>query len=134
MEDLEEMKPIQIVTGLIGCIIGFVAVVMLFQQNPTGFKVAYLWLGLSTIGQLWMHFKMQATMSDFYSNIYVEESDSFVLAISGGMQIGSMLFCNTMLLLIIGMCSMKSQDRGLVEESGFHRQPVQSTEPLGPQP
>ena len=76
---------------------------------------------------------MQATMSEFYSNIYVEESDSFVLAFQSGMQIGGMLVCNTMLLLIIIMCSMKSQDRGLVEESGFHRQPIQSNEPLGPQ-
>ena len=133
MEDLEDMKPIQITTGMVGCIIGFVAVVMLIQQNPTGFKAAYLWLGLSTIGQLWMHFKVQATMTEFYSNIYVEESDSFVLAFQSGMQIGGMLFCNTMLLLIIIMCSMKSQDRGLVEESGFHRQPIQSNEPLGPQ-
>ena len=134
MEDLEDMKPIQIGTGMIGSIIGLVAVVMLIQQNPTGFKVAYLWIGMTTIGQLWMHFKMQASMAEFYSNIYVEGSDSLVMSIQSGMQIGGMLFCNTMLLLIIVMCSIKSQERGQVEESGFHRQPVQSNKPLGPQP
>ena len=134
MEDLEDMKPIQIGTGMIGSIIGLVAVVMLIQQNPTGFKVAYLWIGMTTIGQLWMHFKMQASMAEFYSNSYVEGSDSRVMSIQSGMQIGGTLFCNTMLLLIIVMCSMKSQDTQVVEESGFHRQPVHSTAPLGPQP
>ena len=134
MEDLEGMKPIQIGTGMIGSIIGLVAVVMLIQQNPTGFKVAYLWIGITTIGQLWMNFKMQSSMAEFYSNIYVEGSDSLVMSIQSGMQIGGTLFCNTMLLLIIVMCSMKSQDTQVCVESGCHRQPVHSNAPLGTEP
>ena len=44
--------------------------------------------------------------------------------IQAGSQIGGTLVCNVFLLLIVVMCSMKSQDKGQVEESGFHQQPV----------
>jgi hypothetical protein len=44
------------------------------------------------------------------------------------------MVCNTFLLLIIIMCSMKSQDTQLVEESGFHRQPIQPDDSVEPQP
>ena len=40
--------------------------------------------------------------------------------VQAGMQIGGTLVCNVFLLLIIIMCSIKSQDKGEVEESGFH--------------
>ena len=132
MEEMEEMKPIQIGTGIIGSMIAMVAIVMLFQQNPNGFKAAYAWLGVSTLSQVWMQYKMQATMNDFYSNMHVEETAW--MSVQMGLSIGSTLVCNTLLLLIVIMCSMKSQDTQVVEESGFHRQPVQSNAPLGPQP
>ena len=132
MEEMEEMKPIQIGTGIIGSMIAMVAIVMLFQQNPNGFKAAYAWLGISTLSQVWMQYKMQATMNDFYSNMHVEETAW--MSVQMGLSIGSTLVCNTLLLLIVIMCSMKSQDTQVVEESGFHRQPVQSNAPLGPQP
>ena len=132
MEEMEEMKPIQIGTGIIGSMIAMVAIVMLFQRNPNGFKAAYAWLGISTLSQVWMQYKMQSTMNDFYSNMHVEETAW--MSVQMGLSIGSTLVCNTLLLLIVIMCSMKSQDTQVVEESGFHRQPVQSNAPLGPQP
>ena len=132
MEDLDEMKPLQIWSGIIGSMIGMVAIVMLFQQNPSGFKAAYAWLGIYTIAGVWMQYRMQSTMNELYSNMHVEETAW--MSMQTGLSIGSTMVCNTLLLMIIIMCSMKSQDKGKVEESGFHRQPVQPTEQHEPQP
>ncbi len=118
MESMEDMKPFQVVTGLLICIFGMIAVALLFQQNPAGFKFGYIWLGLSTVSQVWMQYKMKDVMADFYSNARVEET--FWMSIQSGVEIGMTLTCNTFMLLIIIMCSMKSQDTGQVEESGFH--------------
>ncbi|MDG1525783.1 MAG: hypothetical protein P8Q90_06935 [Candidatus Thalassarchaeaceae archaeon] len=132
MEDLNELKPLQIWTGIISSMIAMVAIVMLLQQSPNGFRIAYAWLGISTLGQLWMQHKMQAAMTDFFSNMHVEETAW--MSVQTGMNFGSTLVCNTLLLMIIIMCSMKSQDKGEVEESGFHRQTILHSEQDGAQP
>ena len=118
MEEMEGMKPIQIWTGIITCIIGLVAIVMLLQQNSNGFRAAYVWLGISAVSQIWMQYRMQTTMNDFYSNMNVDQN--FWMDVQMGMSIGGAMVCNTLLLLIIVMCSIKSQDTQVVEESGFH--------------
>ena len=123
MEDMEELKPFQIWTGLISSVIAIVAIFMLFQLNPNAYKVVYGWFGITTVSQLWYAWKSQEMMNEFYSS-FPEFEDSIWMSIQSGSQIGSTLVCNVFLLLIVIMCSMKSQDKGEVEESGFHRQPV----------
>jgi len=67
--------------------------------------------------------KSQEMMNEFYSS-FPEFEDSIWMSIQSGSQIGGTLVCNVFLLLIVVMCSMKSQAGGEIEESGFHRQPV----------
>ena len=123
MEDIDELSPIQIWTGLISSVIAIVAIFMLFQLDPNGYKVAYGWLGITTVSQLWYAWKIQPIMNEYYAT-FPEFQDSIWMDIQAGMQIGGTLVCNVFLLLIIIMCSMKSQAGGEIEESGFHRQPV----------
>ena len=123
MDDMEELKPFHIWTGLISSVIAIVAIFMLFQLNPNAYKVVYGWFGITTVSGLWYAFKTQEMMNEFYSS-FPEFEDSFWMSIQSGSQIGGTLVCNVFLLLIVIMCSMKSQDKGEVEESGFHRQPV----------
>ena len=123
MEDMEELKPFQIWTGLISSVIAIVAIFMLIQLNPNAFKFVYGWIGITTVSQLWYALKTQDMMNEFYGS-FPEFEDSIWMDIQAGTQIGSTLVCNVFLLLIVIMCSMKSQDKGEVEESGFHRQPV----------
>ena len=132
MEEMNRMKSLQFWSGILTCGIGMVAIVMLFQQNPNGFKVTYVWLGISTVTQVWMQYKMQSTMNDIISNM--SDEASMWMSVNMGLSLGGTMVCNTLLLLIIIMCSMKSQDTQLVEESGFHRQPIQPNDPSGPQP
>ena len=123
MDDMEELKPFHIWTGLISSVIAIVAIFMLFQLNPNAYKVVYGWFVITTVSGLWYAFKTQEMMNEFYSS-FPEFEDSFWMSIQSGSQIGGTLVCNVFLLLIVIMCSMKSQDKGEVEESGFHRQPV----------
>ena len=58
-------------------------------------------------------------MNEYYAT-FPEFQDSIWMDIQAGMQIGSTLVCNISILLIIIMCSIKSSDKGEVEESGFH--------------
>ena len=127
MEDLDELRPFQMWTGLISSVIGIVAIFMLFQLNPNAYKVVYGWIGITTVSQLWYAWKSQEMMNEFYSS-FPEFEDSIWMSIQSGSQIGGTLVCNVFLLLIVVMCSMKSQDKGEVEESGFHRPPAQSTD------
>ncbi len=119
MEDMEELRPFQIGTGLISSVIAIVAIFMLFQLNPNAYKVVYGWLAFLTVTQFWYAWKSQEMLNEFYSS-FPEFEDSFWMSIQSGLQIGGTLVCNIFLLLIIIMCSMKSQDKGQVEESGFH--------------
>ena len=123
LDDLEDIKPFQIWSGLIGSLIVIVAIIMLFQQNPTAYKLVYLWLGLSTIYQIWLSFKTQDMMNEYYSN-FPEFEDSIWMSIQSGAQLGSTLVCNVFLLLIVIMCAIKSQDKGQGEESGFHQKTI----------
>ena len=41
MEDIDELSPIQIWSGLISSVIAIVAIFMLFQLDPNGYKVTY---------------------------------------------------------------------------------------------
>ena len=79
-----------------------------------------------------MQYRIQSTMNELYSNMHVEETAW--MSVQTGMSIGSTMVCNTLLLMIIIMCSMKSQDKGEVEESGFHRQTILAPEQQRPQP
>jgi hypothetical protein len=133
LEDMEEIRPFQIWSGLIGSLIVIVAIIMLFQQNQTAYKLVYVWLGLSAISQIWLSLKTRDIMNEYYSN-FPEFEDSIWMSIQSGLQLGSSMICNVFLLLIVVMCSIKSHDKGQVEESGFHRQPVFSPEQDGTQP
>ena len=119
MEDMKELRPFQIWTGLISSVIAIVAIFMLFQLNPNAYKVVYGWLGIMTGSQFWYAWKSQEMLNEFYSS-FPEFEDSFWMSIQSGSQIGGALVCNIFMLLIVIMCSMKSQDKGQVEESGFH--------------
>ena len=119
MEDLEELRPFQIWTGLISSVIAIVAIFMLFQLDPNAYKVVYGWFGITTVSQVWYAFKTQEMMNEFYGS-FPEFEDSIWMDIQAGSQIGGTLVCNVFLLLIVIMCSIKSQDKGEVEESGFH--------------
>ena len=119
MEDLEELRPFQIWTGLISSVIAIVAIFMLFQLDPNAYKVVYGWLGITTVSQVWYAFKTQEMMNEFYGS-FPEFEDSIWMDIQAGSQIGGTLVCNVFLLLIVIMCSIKSSDKGEVEESGFH--------------
>jgi hypothetical protein len=132
MEEMDGMKSLQIWSGILTCVIGMVAIFMLFQQNPNGFKTTYVWLGISTVTQVWMQYKMQSTMNDLMSNLANEES--IWMSVNMGLSLGSTMVCNTLLLMIVIMCSMKSQDKGEAEESGFHRQTILTPEQKRPQP
>ena len=132
MEEMDGMKSLQIWSGILTCVIGMVAIVMLLQQNPNGFKMTYVWLGIGTVSQVWMSLKIHTTMNDIISN--VSDEASIWMSVNMGMSLGGTMVCNTLLLLIVIMCSMKSQDTQLVEESGFHRHHTQPPEQNGPQP
>ena len=119
MEDIDELSTIQIWTGLISSVIAIVAIFMLFQLDPNGYKVTYGWLGITTLSQLWYAWKIQPIMNEYYAT-FPEFQDSIWMDIQAGSQIGGTLVCNIFLLLIIIMCSIKSSDKGEVEESGFH--------------
>ena len=123
MEDLEEIKPLQMWTGLIGSMVTIVAIVMLFQQHPHAFNASYVAIVVTTVTQLLVSIKSQNMLNEFYASIPEMGADSFWLSIQSGFQIGGTITCNIFLLLIVFMCSMKSQDKGEVEESGFHIQP-----------
>ena len=119
MDDMEELRPLQIWTGLISSVIAIVAIFMLFQLNPNAYKVVYGWIGITAVSQFWYALKSQEMMNEFYSS-FPEFEDSIWMDIQSGSQIGGTLVCNVFMLLIVIMCSMKSQDKGQVEESGFH--------------
>ena len=119
MEGIDELTPIQLWAGLISSVIAIVAIFMLFQLDPNGYKVTYGWLGITTVSQLWYAWKIQPIMNEYYAT-FPEFQDSIWMDIQAGSQIGGTLVCNVFLLLIIIMCSIKSQDKGEVEESGFH--------------
>ena len=71
-------------------------------------------------------------MNDIISN--VSDEASMWMSVNMGLSLGGTMVCNTLLLLIVIMCSMKSQDTQLVEESGFHRHHAQPPEQNQPQP
>ena len=125
MEGFEEIKPYQIVSGFLVGIVGIAAVVLLFMRDEKGFKFAYAWIVTTVITQSIMGLKIQDMMTDFYANMPSE--DDFLVEwmnIQYGIQIGSLMVCNILLFSIFFMCSMKSQDLGGIEESGFHTRPT----------
>ena len=125
IEGLEEIKPYQIGSGFLVGIVGIAAVVFLFMRDEKGFKFAYAWIVTSVITQAIMGLTTQDMMTEFYANMPSEE-DFLVewMNIQYGIQLGSLVVCNILLFSIFFMCSMKSQDLGQIEESGFHTQPT----------
>ena len=125
IEGLEEIKPYQVISGFLVGIVGITAVVLLFMRDEKGFKFAYAWIVTTAITQAIMGLKTQEMMAEFYANMPSEE-DFLVewMNIQYGIQLGSLMVCNILLFSIFFMCSMKSQDFGQIEESGFHTQPT----------
>ena len=127
MEGFEEIKPYQVVSGFLVGIVGIAAVVLLFMRDEKGFKFAYAWIMTSVITQAIMGLKTQEMMADFYSNMPSGGDEAFLdlwMNIQYGIQLGSLMVCNILLFSIFFMCSMKSQDFGQIEESGFHTHPT----------
>ena len=122
MEEMDGMKSLQIWSGILICVIGMVAIVMLFQQNPNGFKITYVWLGIGTVSQVWMSLKIHTTMNDIISNM--SDEASIWMSVNMGLSLGGTMVCNVFLLLIVIMCAIKSQDKGQGEESGFHQKTI----------
>ncbi len=130
MEDLEEIKPLQMWTGIIGSMVTIVAIVMLIQLHPHAFNASYVAVIVTTATQLLVSIKSQNMLNEFYASFPEMGADSFWLSIQSGLQIGGTITCNIFLLLIVFMCSMKSQYKGDVEVSGFHIKPqISETEP-----
>ncbi len=125
IEGLEEIKPYQVISGFLVGTVGIAAVVLLFLRDEKGFKFAYAWIVTTVITQAIMGLKTQEMMAEFYANMPSEE-DFLVewMNIQYGIQLGSLMVCNILLFSIFFMCSMKSQDFGQIEESGFHTQPT----------
>ncbi len=125
IEGLEEIKPYQVISGFLVGTVGIAAVVLLFLRDEKGFKFAYAWIVTTVITQAIMGLKTQEMMAEFYANMPSEE-DFLVewMNIQYGIQLGSLMVCNILLFSIFFMCSMKSQDLGQIEESGFHTQPT----------
>ena len=126
MEGLEEIKPYQIISGFLVGIVGIAAVVFLFMRDEKGFKFAYAWIVTSVITQSIMGLKTQDIMAEFYAKMPSGDEDFMVqwMEIQYGIQLGSLMVCNILLFSIFFMCSMKSQDLGGIEESGFHTRPT----------
>ena len=104
-----------------------ILVVFLFMRDEKGFKFAYAWIVTNVITQAIMGLKTQDMMTEFYANMPSEGDEAFLdiwMNIQYGLQLGSLLVCNILLFSIFFMCSMKSQDFGQIEESGFHTQPT----------
>ncbi len=122
LDEMEEMKPQFVVTGIVTIAAGIPAIFFLFQQDRRGYNFTFAWLGISVVTQIWLRLRLQSAMSGIYENIDVEEAAGleFWLSIQRGAEIAGVLICNTFLLMIVIMCYLKSQDDGHHEESGFH--------------
>ena len=122
MNEMEDLKPQFVVTGIVTIAAGIPAIFFLFQQDRKGFSFTFAWLAIGTVTQVWLRLKMQSAMSGIYDNMDAEELAGLEtwLSIQRGLEVAGVLICNTFLLMIVIMCYLKSQDDGHVEESGFH--------------
>ena len=122
MDEMEDLKPQFVITGIVTIAAGIPAIFFLFQQDRRGYNFTFAWLGISVVTQVWLRLKMQDAMSGIYENMDAKEAAGLEtwLSIQRGLEVAGVVICNTFLLMIIIMCYLKSQDSGHHEQSGFH--------------
>ena len=117
--EMEEEVPLQLTLFAGVTLVGIAAMILLARQNPNGFKLAYVWLLLSTCSQIFTTLRYNSLMSDL-NQFFPKESFSGPLQTAAS--ISGTLVCNIGILAVLITCAVNSQPKHL-EESGFHLYP-----------
>ncbi len=114
--EMEDEVPMQLTLFAGVTLVGIGAMIFLARQNPNGFKLAYVWLLLSTSSNIYSTLRYNSLMSDL-DQFFPEEAVSGTYQVAAS--IGGTLACNLVVLAVLITCAVNSQPKHL-EESGFH--------------
>jgi hypothetical protein len=114
--EMEDEVPMQLALFTGVTLVGIAAMILLARQNPNGFKLAYLWLFLSTCSNVYTTLRYNSLMSDL-DQFFPDETLSGTPQVAAN--IGGTLACNIIVLAVLITCAVNSQPKHL-EESGFH--------------
>lgn len=114
--EMEDEVPMQLTLFAGVTVVGIAAIMLLARQNPNGFKLAYVWLLLSTSSNIYSTLRYNSLMTDL-NQFFPEEAVSGTYQVAAS--IGGTLACNLVVLAVLITCAVNSQPKHL-EESGFH--------------
>lgn len=128
--EMEDEVPMQLTLFAGVTLVGIWGMILLARQNPNGFKLAYVWLFLSTCFNIYSTLRYNSLMSDL-DQFFPEEAVSGTFQVAAS--IGGTLACNLVVLAVLITCAINSQPKHL-EESGFHLYHHLSSPHLQPPP
>ena len=114
--EMEDEVPMQLTLFAGVTVVGIAAIMLLARQNPNGFKLAYVWLLLSTSSNIYSTLRYNSLMTDL-NQFFPEEAVSGTYQVAAS--IGGTLACNLVVLAVLITCAVNSKPKHL-EESGFH--------------